>query len=227
MNSGEQTLINMSLAKGYNQWLLSQFSPFLKGDILEVGCGIGNFTPLLAKFGKVSAIDIEEEYIKRLSNISQKNFTVGLGNIENGQYFFKDRLFDTIICLNVLEHIKDDTRALANLYNLLKPGGCLILIVPAHSFLYGKIDSSIGHFRRYDKGNLIQLFQDAGFNVTKARKLNLLGAFGWFISGRIFKDHQVEKNKIKIFNKISSKILVLERFIEPPLGISILMIGQK
>lgn len=225
MKNDTVTLESMSQAVWYNQWTLNKFTPFIYGDILEVGCGIGNFTGLLAKYGKIWAVDINQEYIKK--NKPDKKINVGFGDIEKGKYFFKEKKFDSIVCLNVLEHIKDDNSAIKNLFTLLKSGGKLILLVPAHQFLYGEIDRSIGHVRRYNKGDLTRRLEETGFKILLSRKLNFLGALGWFIAGRILKEDIVKKGNIKIFNLVAPLVLSLEDLFETPMGTSILAVAQK
>lgn len=225
MNSGQATLENMSQAVWYNRWTLNKFKQSLKGDILEVGFGIGNFTKDLAKFGKVWAFDIDQEYITKAKQ--NKKIDVGFGDIEKGKYFFGDQKFDSIVCLNVLEHIKDDDSALNNLFKLLKKGGKLVLLVPAHQFLYGEIDMSISHFRRYNKPDLIKKLTGAGFKIQSSRNLNFLGALGWFVAGKILKEKEVKEANIKIFNRIAPFVLPLEDLFEPPIGTSILTVAEK
>lgn len=229
MNSdcGTQTLESMNQAVWYNKWTLDQFKQFLSGEILEVGCGIGNFTNDLLKFGEVWAIDINKEYVMQTKSEVEGVAQVGLGDIEKGEYFFKDKKFDSIVCLNVLEHIKDDQSALNNLFSLLKTEGKLILLIPAHQFLYGQIDRSIDHYRRYNKTEIISRLKGIGFEISKSKLLNLMGAIGWFISGKILKETTVKKEKIKIFNLIAPIFLRFENFIEPPIGTSILIVASK
>lgn len=223
--NGEKTLESMSQAIWYNQWTLEKFRGFLHGDILEVGCGIGNFTKSLTTYGQVFAIDIAEKYIKEIRKMINGN--AGFGDIESGKYFFNGKQFDSVVCLNVLEHIRDDKQALKNLYKLLKNEGFLILLVPIHPFLYGKIDQSIGHFRRYREDKLIKSLNDAGFKIVKSRRLNFLGAIGWLVAGRIFKEEKIRKRQIKLFNFFAPLILLFEDLIEPAIGTSILVIAQK
>ncbi len=224
MDNGTQTLESMSQAVWYNQWTVKKFESFLKGDILEVGCGIGNFTNFLKKYGNVWVIDINENYLKQSADPDIK---IGLGDIEKGEYFFTKQKFDTIVCLNVLEHIKDDKRALKNMQELLKTDGHLILLVPAYDFLFGEIDKSIGHFRRYDKNQLKSLLNDMDFKIIKSRVINFLGGIGWFLSSKLFSENRINESKIKVFNFIAPFFLSLENLIEPPLGTSILIIAKK
>lgn len=225
--SGSRTLESMSQAVWYNRWTLGKFSKYLNGQILEIGCGIGNFTKFLTKRGSLTTIDINQSYLKEAKHTAEGLVEIGFGDIEKGKYFFKTRKFNTIVCINVLEHIKNDEQALKNIYKLLEPGGRLILLVPAHAFLYNAIDQSIGHFRRYEKDELINILLQNGFEVNKTRKLNLIGALGWYISGKLFREKEVNESKIIIFNLISPIFLLLENIFEPPVGTSILVIAQK
>lgn len=226
-SKAQDTLESMNQAVWYNQWTLNKFKKYLSGEILEVGCGIGNFTKTLINYGQVWAIDINNEYIKKIQEQIKGNVQVGFGDIEKGEYFFQTRKFDTIVCLNVLEHIEDDDVAVDNLYKLLKKNGKLILLVPAHRFLYGEIDRSIGHFRRYNKTGLIKQLEGLGFKVIRSRRLNFLGALGWFMAGKILQREIVGERNIKIFNLIAPLVLSLEDLFEPLIGTSILVVAQK
>lgn len=224
---GAKTLESMSQAVWYNQWTLKKIKPYIKGKILEVGCGIGNFTKDLTKYGEVYAIDIDKDYIEYTSRLINGAGKVGFGDIEKGKYFFENEKFNTIVCINVLEHIEKDIKALENLYKLLDKEGTLILLVPAYDFLYGKIDKSIGHFRRYNKNSLKNQLVEVGFKIINVRILNFLGALGWWFSSKLLSDKKVDGYKIKLFNLISPVFLSIEDLIEPPLGTSILIIAKK
>lgn len=225
--SGMQTLESMSQAVWYNQWTLKKFSDHLQGEILEVGCGIGNFTKSLTEFGSVWAIDIKDEFIKETKKLVDDKAKVGFGDIEKEIYFFGEKKFDCVTCINVLEHIEDDKKALRNLYELLKPNGFLILFVPAHKFLYSEIDKAIRHYRRYEKDKLVSDIEIAGFNILKSKRVNFLGAIGWYLAGKILKEETVDNKKIKIFNLFAPFLLHLEDLLEPPIGTSILIIAKK
>ena len=151
---GHSTLETMSFAKWYNDWLLSLIEHYIGKTTLEVGSGIGNFTHLLESRSNVTATDINKDYIRRLKRVRGTKTEAGFGDIEKNSFFFSKRKFDTIICLNVLEHIKNDRKALNNMNSLLKKGGTLILLVPAHGLLLGKFDKELGHYRRYSLGDI-------------------------------------------------------------------------
>ncbi len=225
MNDSETTLEN--IPDWYNRWTLELFKEHLKGSVLEVGCGIGNFTKLLSDFSDLTALDVEDDYIDKVKDMV-KSAKVGKGDIEKGTYFFdKNSKFDSIICLNVLEHINDDKKALENIYRLLRNEGKLILLVPIHKMLYGEIDRSISHFRRYEVDEVKMMLNKLNFKILKIRKLNSLGAIGWFIAGKILGQRSVGKGNMRIFNAIVHPFMFLEKFIEPPFGTSVLVVAQK
>lgn len=174
---GEYTLTIMKKAKWYNSWLLSLFSDYIKGDILEVGAGIGNFTSILYELGSVTAIDINKGYIEK-SNIP--GVEKGFGDIEKGKYFFKNKKFDTIVCLNVIEHVNNEGKAFGNVFKLLNNGGIFIILVPAHKSLYSRYDKLLGHYRRYGVSELDLKLKSCGFSVNRINYINWWGALGWF-----------------------------------------------
>lgn len=225
--NGAATLESMSQAVWYNRWTINKFSKYLNGDILEVGCGIGNFTQMLTAFGNVYAIDIDRDHVRDAQKLSKGRAKIEFGDIEKQNTFFSGKKFDTVICLNVLEHIEGDRVALENIYSLLKKGGVLILLVPAHEFLFGEIDKSIGHFRRYDKKSLLQFMTSLSFKIVKVRILNMLGAVGWWFAGKLLSNKTVDKNKVGFFNILAPFVLPMEDLFEPPIGTSVLVVAQK
>lgn len=226
-DQSSKTLESMSQATWYNRWTQNQFNKYLSGEILEVGCGIGSFSSFLLKYGNLTVIDINEDYLKQAEQEIKGKVKIGFGDIEKNIYFFKKKKFKTIVCINVLEHVRDDEKALKNVYKLLVVEGVLILLVPAHKLLYNLIDKSINHYRRYEKKELINLLKRYNFEILKIKKLNFLGSFGWFIAGKLFNERKVSETKIRIFNLISPPFLLLENIFEPPFGTSILIIAKK
>jgi len=224
---GEYTLEIMREAAWYNDWLFRKTEEHIKGDILEVGAGIGNFTTSLASKGKVTAIDLNRSYITKLGKKLGKTVSIGFGDIETGKYFFSGKKFDTLICLNVLEHIGNDTIALENMYNLLKDKGNLILLVPAHKLLYSKFDSQLGHFRRYNVADMKTLLEKAGFANINIKYINWWAAVGWLVFLKLLKNKRLPKNEVGIFNLLGKMFLWPENYIAPPFGLSVLAIAQK
>jgi len=228
IHNGHATLESMGQAIWFNQWTYELFREYIEGTILEIGSGIGNFTKKLSLHRDVYAIDIEREYFPIIrKKLKKSGVRIGFGDIETGTYFFGKKTFDTLICLNTLEHIKHDVKALSNMHSLLRPNKHLILLVPAHQFLYSTLDKAIGHHRRYSFSNLIVKLKRAGFRILIKRRINMLGAVGWFISGKILKEDTIAERKILLFDRIAKYILPIERHIDIPFGTSLLIIATK
>jgi len=226
MNTGKHTLEAMNEAQWYNNWVFSFIKPFLRGEILEVGTGIGNFAKMLAKRGTVTAIDIDEEYVSGLQK-SLKGINVGYGDVEKGKYFFGNRKFDAIVSLNVVEHIKKDKIAIENMHKLLKKNGNLILLVPAHTTLFSNFDKKLGHFRRYSKTDVKDLVGAVGFTNVNIRYLNWWGAIGWFVFMKMTGRENMPRPPVKIFDVLARALLLPEKIITMPFGLSIVAIAQK
>lgn len=229
--SGLRTLKIMEGAGKYNMWLFQQFEPFLGQRILEMGAGMGNITHFLLDRELVVATDISEKYIHDL----KQEFS-GFSNVKVALLDFTDRKsvdgfskaenIDTIVSTNVLEHIEDDHMAISGCFNILQPGGHLILLVPAHSVLYSKMDKNLRHFRRYNIASLRKVISDGGFRILYERYLNVLGAIGWFINGRVLGRNLIPSRQVRLFDFIV-KLLAWEKFIKPPFGLSILLVAEK
>lgn len=225
-DAGYTTLQITSKASHYNHWLYSFMRPYLGKNILEIGCGIGTFTKILLKNGFVTALDKNKRYltIVKRTIISEK-LNIAFGNIEKVK--FSSMKFDSIVCLNVLEHIENDRKALSNIFYSLKDGGILIVLVPANKILFGTLDENLGHYRRYDKRTLSKFLTEAGFEIIKIRYVNLLGSIGWFVNSRLLRRKILSSNQIGIFEAISVPFLSLEKILELPVGLSLFAIARK
>jgi SAM-dependent methyltransferase len=133
---------------------------------------------------------------------------------------------DTVVCLNVLEHIEDDVSTLADLLAILRPGGRLVLIVPAHARLYSSLDVHLRHFRRYEKPELEKKIRDAGFVLEDCRFLNRPGVFGWYVNGRVLRRRVLPRGQLSLF-KLVLPLLRSEETNPPSWGLSLLAIARK
>ena len=133
---------------------------------------------------------------------------------------------DTIVCLNVLEHIEDDVATLADLHALLPTGGRLVLIVPALARLYGTLDVHLHHFRRYEKAELEQKIRDAGFALEDVRFLNRPGIVGWYVNGNILRRRVLPPGQLAAF-RLLLPMLQREAKNPPSIGMSLLAIARK
>jgi 2-polyprenyl-3-methyl-5-hydroxy-6-metoxy-1,4-benzoquinol methylase len=135
--------------------------------------------------------------------------------------------FDTVFALNVVEHIKDDNLAISNARDMLKPGGHLIILVPAYDALYNKFDYELGHYRRYAKSSLSQLFRKNNFKVIHQQYFNFAGIMGWFVSGSILKNKIIPAAQVNLFNRLVPAFKIIDRILLNQVGLSTIAVGRK
>lgn len=211
-------------------WLFGLIEPFVGRRVLEVGCGLGNLTRCLLDRELVVGIDISE------ASVAHVNLTYGdhpnvhavrCDVTSPALLSLKLHRFDTAVSLNVLEHIEDDVLALERICEVLVPSGRLILIVPAHPCLYGTMDRSIGHFRRYSDGELACKLRQAGFEVRTQRYVNIIGALGWFVNGRILRRQVPPDAQLRLFNRLMPLVMAFEGRLKTPFGLSLASVSER
>ena len=221
----------MARAKNYFAWQGRLVTRELGRRVIEVGCGLGNFTRMLLDREAVVALDAEPECIERLKARYPDQPNLSAFVCDAGQALFPDLSAfrpDSCVCLNVLEHIEDDRQALRNMASVLGPGGVIVLIVPAFEELYGAIDRNLGHYRRYRRGSMRELAAGAGLRVRKAHYMNFVGFFGWWANSRVFRREAQSEGMIEFFDRRVVPVLSrLEGWSAPPLGQSLFVVLEK
>lgn len=224
------TLNQLSEVNRYNRWIYDQVAPALGHRVLEVGSGTGNITQFLLCEGRdVVATDVVPSYRDELKQKFANNNHLQISTFDlnrRAPASFVEQPFDTVVCLNVLEHIEDDHFALEQMRNTLKPGGKLALLVPAHRILHGAFDEAVGHFRRYGKRELRQTLTRAGFKVESLRFFNAVATLPWFINGRLLRRAYLPEGQVNVADRLVP-ILRLEKLVGPPFGISLIAIAEK
>jgi SAM-dependent methyltransferase len=218
----------LSVADNYRKALLCEFSEYLRGNVLEVGAGIGQITEALVEKSDIKQfVSIEPDsgfYAKLLEKFP--GHTVVQGTIED---LPGDRNWDAVVSINVLEHIKDDERELKNYRNhLAKNAGVLCLFVPARMEIYAELDRDFGHFRRYGRPELRQKLERAGFQILRLRYYNLAGYFAWWLNFCVFKKRHFNTGSVRFFDRFIFPVVHgFESRICPPLvGQSLLAIAR-
>jgi len=221
----------MAQANNYQNWMFRKIAPYLGQRILEVGAGIGNFTRLLLDRELVVPTDLSPLCVNRLQQRLSDGLHVqpkllDLGNPDDDDW--SSFHFDTIICLNVLEHVENHLRALRFMHSVLEPGGRAVILVPAFQFLYGTIDVKIGHYRRYRRGNLLPVMREAGFTIDHSFYMNVIGIAGWFWNNRVRRIQAEDAGQIRVFDRyIAPWAQQLEELLPPPFGLSLIAVGRK
>jgi 2-polyprenyl-3-methyl-5-hydroxy-6-metoxy-1,4-benzoquinol methylase len=233
--TGKETLDLFAEALHFNQWLFSSVSPFCKGNILEIGSGIGSISKLLLeKYNNVNLSDLRVQYC----DILEKKFVghphlckifqldLGVPDLHQTHPMLISQ-FDSIIASNVVEHVEDDRLAIRNCYDMLKPKGRLIVLVPAYNALYNSLDKDLGHFRRYNKSGLSGLFSGQGFSIMHSQYFNAAGIPGWWFSGSILKKTMLPKHQLGLFNKLVIIFRLFDKIIFNQIGLSLIVVGEK
>ena len=232
--TAEYTLLDQQLmqkATRYFAWQAELAKAQLGRRVIEVGCGTGNFTRHLVDRELVVGLDVVDGCVEQ----SRARFA------EHGHMQFRcldvqDREFlelkslqaDSVVCLNVLEHVRDHRLALEHMHEVLAPGGRAVFLLPAFASLYGPIDEKLGHFRRYSKPSWRELAEATGFRVTQSRYFNSVGFFGWWANARIFKKTEQSEDQIALFDRAFVPVLKrVESWVEPPIGQSIFTVIEK
>ncbi len=229
---GEITLRRMAKLAPYNRWLHDRFGDHLGRRILEVGSGVGNQTRYFVDDReRVIASDIEAHYVRELTNRFAEKRHVRIASYHfpltgEARAELEAEKVDTIVCLNVLEHIADDRGTLRDFASVLVPKGRLVLLVPSHKALYGSLDMHLRHFRRYDRAELERLVCESGFEIDETRFLNRPGVFGWWLNSRVLKRRVLPKRQLSAFKWIMP-MLRLEEQRPPSFGMSLLVLARK
>ena len=230
-NVGHVTLARMGKLEPYNRWLADRFEKSLGRRVLEIGAGFGNMTRHLTPREVIIASDLDAVALEYLRGAFRDDPSIRIASyrfpLQPGERRELESLaLDTVVCLNVLEHIEDDVSTLADLLSILRPGGRLVLIVPAHARLYSSLDVHLRHFRRYEKPELEKKIRDAGFVLEDCRFLNRPGVFGWYVNGRVLRRRVLPRGQLSLF-KLVLPLLRSEETNPPSWGLSLLAIARK
>lgn len=225
----------MSFAVKYHRWLLDEFRQYIGKNIVEVGAGKGSFSEMLldTKPDSLSLVEPSEMFFDLERNISANvNGTrVGLFHSifeEASPSITSSARPDTIIYVNVLEHIEDDSRELRLIRNSLDDGGRFLVFVPAMRALFSEFDRDLGHFRRYRKGELEKKVKDAGFKILRSRYFDLAGAAPWFVKYRILRSRTLGGGAVSMYDNLVVPIMRrFESVVRPPFGKNILLVAEK
>jgi SAM-dependent methyltransferase len=218
-------LVLLGEAVRYQRWVMSEFGSAIRGEVLEVGAGVGNFTRWIARRAtRVVVAEPDPGMAAEVADMSLPNVQVRTIPIEELEP--ASERFDSVVAINVLEHIEDDQRALRIARGLLRPGGRVCLFVPAHPSLFGSLDQRYGHLRRYTVRGAAALLRSAGFRVTRCRYFNPVGALGWWLVGRVARRTRLTRSSVVLSERIAVPIgRALERVGAPPFGQSVIAVG--
>jgi SAM-dependent methyltransferase len=218
----------MSFAKNYHKWIIEELAPFFGHNVVEVGAGAGDLSTILLQSELKHLFAFEPS-----SNVfpSLRSSIEGLSRVTAINEFFNSdhvpEAIDSVLYINVLEHIADDLAELQMAYNAIRHGGHLLLFVPALSWLFSDADRNVGHFRRYHMKPLVALVEEAGFVVEKTRYFDLAGIIPWYVNFVLLKN-TFSAGSVALYDKVVvPPMRLFEKAITPPIGKNILLVARK
>lgn len=223
-----ETLSGMS---NYYDWILETFEPFVYGSVIEYGAGTGVVSERLYPLSdRLVLVEPVAKFVQALQDRFRNNLNVAIvcGSIEQHALGAAAGTFDTAVIVNVLEHIENDREALTALFHVLKPGGHLLVFVPAVKGLMSKLDRLFGHFRRYRRGELLEKIADAGGETQVCRYFDLIGVLPWFVLNRVMGATTFDPRLIRFHDRFVVPISrAIERHVTLPIGKNIILVARK
>jgi len=210
-------------------WTFEQFEQLVHGSVAEVGAGIGTFSSRILAAGVEHLLLIEPE--RSCADALERRFDVNAPvrvareRLPEAPSLESER-FDLVVCQNVLEHVDDDVASLSTMAAALRPGAPLVLIVPAHPRLFGSLDLSYGHRRRYTAGGLREMIEGAELSVVDLYHFNLLGVLGWWTKGRR-PGGRISARSMAAYDRMLALWRPLERLARPPWGLSLVAHARR
>ncbi|MCH9647239.1 MAG: glycosyltransferase [Deltaproteobacteria bacterium] len=227
--TGHAILSDLSRAHRFNRWMADIIRPELGHSVLEVGAGIGNLTSQLLPRERYIASDFDDLHLDVLQNLAMNRVGLDVHRLDaseaEGYAGFRGDI-DSIVCLNVLEHIPQAAASLKNFYDSLAPGGRVIILVPQGKWLFCPLDEALEHVKRYSPQELREELEAAGFEVEKVRHFNRIGVIGWFLNGKLLRRVQLAKIQLKIYDSLVWLWRGIDRFL-PWHGLSVIAVGRK
>jgi SAM-dependent methyltransferase len=225
-------LETMSEAKRYQDHVFQLLRPFIGRSVLEVGCGIGTTSLRLAEIAeRLVCIEPNLNCVARARAALDGNprITLHITHLEDcDRGELTAARFDTIVCVNVLEHIEDDVTALTLFRELVaEANGQVLIFVPAVQAAYGPLDAALGHHRRYSKRTLRRAFDAAGLDLVALRYTNPIGLLGWMYNAHVTGATEHTVGQVRLFESLVAPwALPIDRLIAPPIGQSLFAVGR-
>jgi SAM-dependent methyltransferase len=220
---GSHILGRLARAPRFNAWMADTIRPFCGRKVLEIGSGTGNLTRRLVPRDRYVASDVNPLYLQTLRGLTADRpyLDVTLTDVARGDSFpTVPGGFDTVVCLNVIEHVKGDRAALENIRRVLAPAGNAIVLVPNGPGLFGTLDEVLGHERRYTEASLRAVAELAGFEVTEIVRFNRVGTPAWWLNGRLLRRRSFGLVQIAALNLLTPLFRLVDRVLPfPPLSL--------
>lgn len=221
----------------YSRWMYHSYKKYIGNRILDIGAGIGNLTRFLIENGEcVIGVDIFDKQIEIMNKrfAQHCNFNaINFNFLEDDLEKLRPYKFDTVVCVNVLEHLENDILAIKKMKEILEVNGKIIILVPAWKKLYSYLDKNVGHYRRYDRGELKKLAERCNMSVIQDKYFNFWGILPYYLKGKLVKDKggsfstDLKVVDSKFYNVASVILEPIENLLKPPIGLSEIIVLKK
>jgi glycosyltransferase involved in cell wall biosynthesis len=226
---GSNILVALSEVPRFNRWMGDVLRPHVGDRVLEIGAGIGNITRTLVPRDHYTASDVNPHYLDYLRNASESRPYMEVRAVDLADPDVFSPLagsYDTVICLNVLEHIPDEGQAVRNLRTALEPGGVAIVLVPQGPRLFGTLDEALGHQRRYTRESLHEAFEKEGFQIERTFDFNRTSVPGWWLNGKLLRRRHFSRFQLKVLDWLIWLVRRIDRFL-PWHGASLIVLARR
>jgi glycosyltransferase involved in cell wall biosynthesis len=226
---GSGILVHLESARRFNLWMGEVLRPHLGDRVLEIGAGIGNLTKQFIPRELYVVSDINPHYLHYLHSYAHGKPYIHVLHVDAGnpEHFRNlESTFDTVLMINVLEHVPDEELALRNVWSALAPGGRAVILVPCHPSLYGSLDVVLGHRERYTKPALRHALERIGFRVEKLFDFNRCSVPGWWLNGKLLRKKTFSKPQLKALDSAMAILKRIDRFWPWP-GLSTIAVAVK
>ncbi len=225
----------MDFAVNYHRWILALMKPFLGKHLVEVGAGTGAFSKILLETAPktLSLVEPSAMFESLQTNLAKHDSATKIRAFPNifaevAAQIETEQSPDSIIYINVLEHIEDDRLELKIIHRTLREKGRVFVFVPALPVLFSEFDKQIGHFRRYRKTELVEKFRAIGFRILLSRYFDAAGIFPWLVKYRLLKSLTMESSAVHFYDKFVVPVSKpIESFLPLPLGKNLLFVAEK
>lgn len=226
---GSHILATLQGARRFNKWMADTIRPFVGDRVLEIGAGIGTLTSQFIPRTTYVATDINPHYLHYLRSyaVGKPYLTVAKADATSPEDFadFAGR-FDTVLLINVLEHVPDPRIALRNVFEALEPGGRAVILVPQHPWLHNSLDVALEHRERYTVEGLTRSLEEAGLVVETAFDFNRTSVPNWYLNGTLLKRRQFSRVQLKMLELAMPLISRIDR-LWPWKGLSMIGVASK
>jgi SAM-dependent methyltransferase len=211
----------------YRRYQHDLIAPHCGRTVLEVGAGLGEFAAGFTGMDRLVLTDADPGAVDLLAERFADRPEVEARQLALGGELSLDKPVDSVIAINVLEHIEDDAAALKSLAGLVIPGGTIVLWVPGYQQLYGEFDRRVGHFRRYTPATLRDAFERAGLRVEVAKPVNLLGGIAWWAAVRRGGSTKPNPRLVAIYDRFVVPVTrTVESIVPVPFGQTVLGVAR-